>query len=135
MGTRLKFYSDESAYVKLVDETKQNYTFWEQKCRGNIKYSVVTDNNKYFLQTITIGIYFTDLGHGWGPAVIDSLNEVRFIQENQKRLTDERSYWIGGSTNSEPGIITYADYLLTATGNLSLNNTVFISTCNQFFVT
>ena len=38
----------------------------------------------------------------WEPAVLNNQTELDFIRIAQKGLSHDRSYWIGGSTNSEP---------------------------------
>ena len=58
------------------------------------------------------------LGNGWGPAVIDSDEELAAIREDQKELEFIDNYWIGGSTDERSGrIIQIADYNNTALGN------------------
>ena len=53
------------------------------------------------------------MGDGWSPAVINDRMEFNFIREAQRGLTDNRSYWIGGSTNAEDfdtfGLTPYMD--------------------------
>ena len=57
------------------------------------------------------------LGDGWAPAVINSPSELSFIKEKQKFLSNNRTYWIGGSTNIEIGeIITLFDYMTSESG-------------------
>ena len=34
IGDMLTFYSEESAFMKLVETTKQGFTYWNQKCSG-----------------------------------------------------------------------------------------------------
>ena len=58
-----------------------------------------------------------DLGHGWAPSVVDSATELILIKAIQKEMTDNRSYWIGGSTDlEERESLTFFDYLPTSIG-------------------
>ena len=36
ISSDLTYYSEESVYMKLFDETKQNYAYWKQQCEGFI---------------------------------------------------------------------------------------------------
>ena len=66
----------------------------------------------------------SELGDGWNLAIIDSPTELIFIIEIQKELDDDKSYWIGGSTNArENASVTYFYYYLNSTGK---ENSTFI---------
>ena len=57
------------------------------------------------------------LGAGWAPAVLNSQVELDFIKEAQKGLSHDRSYWIGGSTDSGAGSnITFSNYNTNSNG-------------------
>ena len=50
-----------------------------------------------------IVLYFLDLGEGWAPAVLNGQREADFIRAGQRLFChNDRSYWIGGSTNVQP---------------------------------
>ena len=56
-------------------------------------------------------VTFSALGNGWDLAIFDSVEELAFIREAQKRLGNINDYWIGGFTDSESGrIIQYSAY-------------------------
>ena len=62
--------------------------------------------------------YISALGNGWAPAILNTEQEMTFIQEAQKGLNDFRNYWIGGFTYSEPGSkIGYSRYYTISSGN------------------
>ena len=45
-------------------------------------------------------LYFLELGREWAPAVINSPVEENLLRQAQKfPFVNDRSYWIGGSTN------------------------------------
>ena len=55
--------------------------------------------------------YITDLGSEWAPAILESENELAFIQNAQTGKLNIDNYFIGGFTNEEPGtIIGYSRY-------------------------
>ena len=58
-------------------------------------------------------MYLSELGDGWVPAILNTQVETDFIRQAQKGLTDDRSYWIGGSTNTESGSIIDLNACLT----------------------
>ena len=39
---------------------------------------------------------YLELGSGWVPAVVNDTVELDFIQQQERRSRDDRSYWIGG---------------------------------------
>ena len=42
-------------------------------------------------------IYFSALGEGWAPVLMDNNHERNFITAAQRGINDTRSYWIGGT--------------------------------------
>ena len=47
MGITLRFYSDESSYIKLEDGNNQfNYTDWKRKCEGKATFLVSREGSK-----------------------------------------------------------------------------------------
>ena len=57
---------------------------------------------------------------GWGPAVLNDQTELDFIREAQRGLSHDKSYWIGGSTNSGPwSFIDLREYRTNDSGNLT----------------
>ena len=53
-------------------------------------------------------VFWKEIGDGWAPAVINSQTEHDFIKTEQRTLSNNNNYWIGGSTNIVPG--TSFDY-------------------------
>ena len=35
LANGLQFYTEENAYMVLLNDTKQNYSYWDQECRGD----------------------------------------------------------------------------------------------------
>ena len=64
-------------------------------------------------------LYFQDLGEGWAPAVLNSLEELDFIIGGERDFPIIQSYWIGGSTNATKGsTLQYPDdYSTDGSGN------------------
>ena len=52
-----------------------------------------------------------EIGTGWAPAIINSISELVFIGEHNKMLSNNASFWIGGSTLAE-GKIESSDYMV-----------------------
>ena len=48
-------------------------------------------------------LYFAGLGCGWGPAVLNSDNEISDIRSAVNGSNDATGYWIGGSTDLKEG--------------------------------
>ena len=65
-------------------------------------------------------VIFLDLGEGWVPAVLNNQRELDFIREGQKLFChNDRSYWIGGSTNIQRGsTFNISQYNTGDTGNM-----------------
>ena len=62
--------------------------------------------------------YLSDLGNGWGLAVLDTEEELAFIRESQNNLNNVQNYWIDGSTDRESSrIAQYSQYLSNGSGN------------------
>ena len=64
----------------------------------------------------SVKVIFSDLGEGWAPAVLNNEEELKFIEEGQKKNTMISRYWIGGST-SKDSTIGYSDYYTNGSGN------------------
>ena len=45
--------------------------------------------------------YFSELGDGWAPTVLDTEVEHDFIRQSQRDLGDAQNYFIGGSAFPE----------------------------------
>ena len=59
------------------------------------------------------------LGEGWAPAILNIPEELDFIRKKQKSFSDDRSYWLGGSTNTQPwDHINLNQYRTDDSGNL-----------------
>ena len=56
--------------------------------------------NIYFIYLLLLDIQ--DNGGGWTPFILYSQAQLDFIKQAQKGLSHDRSYWIGGSTDSAP---------------------------------
>ena len=68
---------------------------------------------------------FSEIGTGWIPAILLSDAEYDFIAEMQGRLSNNQSYWIGGSTRTT-GAIDYIHYLPYHIGPGEINSLVGI---------
>ena len=43
------------------------------------------------------------MGEEWYASFLDSSKEMNFIRTGQRSFSDNRGYWIGGKTNTQPG--------------------------------
>ena len=68
-------------------------------------------------------LLFNPLELYWHPAVINSAEELEFIQRNQKNLSNTQDFFIGGSSNSTGIISDFSNYLPNQSGK---NNIVHI---------
>ena len=51
------------------------------------------------------------MGQGWNTVVMNNRMEMNFIREGQRSFSDNRSYWIGGKTDTHPrDIFEYSEY-------------------------
>ena len=59
-----------------------------------------------------------ELPYGWHPAVINSPEELEFIQSNLKKLVNKDEVYIGGTTNfNSTGVLfNFSEYLPNSTG-------------------
>ena len=58
MGITLRFYSDESSYIKLEDENNQfNYTDWKRKCGGKATFLVSREGSSVGVPRVTQCLY------------------------------------------------------------------------------
>ena len=68
----------------------------------------------------TVSKMFSDRalgGQGWRLVIINSLSEYAFIQEEEKKLSDHRDFWIGGSTDAAEGnVVSFCEYVPNSTG-------------------
>ena len=76
---------------------------------------------KGLVETFTFNLQNgTDLGHGWAPVVINSELKYKFIRENQRHLSSNRSFYIGGTTNTGTGEeLEYFEYRPYSIGETS----------------
>ena len=65
---------------------------------------------RLFIYTVII-FPLSEIGAGWVPAIINSTSELVFIGEHHKMLSNNASFWIGGSTLAE-GKIELSDYMV-----------------------
>ena len=71
--------------------------------------------------------YSLDLVAGWGPVMLKYSTELEFIRENQLHLSDNRSYWIGGTTyNEEREQMRFYNYMPNSGGRINLKDPLFI---------
>ena len=47
-------------------------------------------------------LYLSALGDGWAPAILNDQAELDFIRQGQSTFSDDRSCWLGGSTDTQP---------------------------------
>ena len=61
----------------------------------------------------------SELGNGWSPAIADTAEKLKQIEDGQRDLSDYKSFWIGGSTDA-PGTaedtIDYSQYQADESG-------------------
>ena len=88
-------------------------------------------------------MFFSELGDGWAPAVLDTRDEHDFINQSQKGWSDDQNYFIGGSVCPEhTGSFDYYSrdinnmdkpaYLTSHTGNfLSRSPFYILNECKQ----
>ena len=48
-------------------------------------------------------MYFSALGEGWVPVLMDNDHEHNFLRAAQRGINDTRSYWIGGTARWHAG--------------------------------
>ena len=66
---------------------------------------------KQILYFMWICFLLSGLGEGWAPAVLNSRAELNFLKQAQKGFSDDRSYWLGGCTSTQPwSIINLSKY-------------------------
>ena len=66
------------------------------------------------------GLYFTEIGYGWGPATINTIEEYNFIREGQKTFSNSYFYWINGSTDLKRGkTLDFSDYIANNSGKVN----------------
>ena len=41
---------------------------------------------------------FLEIGSGWFPTILSNQAELEFVRENQRKLSNNQSYWIHGTT-------------------------------------
>ena len=61
-----------------------------------------------------------EIGPGWMPTILNSQAEVDFIRDSQKLLSNNISYWIGGSS-TVLGRIELSDYSTRSQGSSKSN--------------
>ena len=53
---------------------------------------------------------FLEIGSGWKPAVLNTVDEFNFIRIGQKSFINSDSFWLSGSTNLN-GTIEFSNYI------------------------
>ena len=65
-------------------------------------------------------IFISELGNGWGSALLESEAELNFIKEADRNISNAKSHWIGGSTNNCCVLdIDHSDYIPDNTGEFA----------------
>ena len=54
--------------------------------------------------------FFSEIGLGWMPAIMNSEAQRDFIRESQRLLSDVRTYFVGGSAPAS-GAFNFSDYI------------------------
>ena len=64
------------------------------------------------------------MGEGWAPAILNHIEDLDTIRHEQPRsFSDDRSYWIGGSTAAQPwSLIDFDQYKKDDSGNQVLSS-------------
>ena len=63
-------------------------------------------------------MFFSEIGNGWKPTVLDTQGEYDFIREGQKSFNSSAPYWVGGSANATlHAFFNYSDYIRDNSGN------------------
>ena len=71
-----------------------------------------------FYGTFPYFVFLSDLSKGWAPAILNSQQEADFLKLAQKMFSHDRSYWLGGSTSSQPwSNISLSEYSPDDSGN------------------
>ena len=67
----------------------------------------------------TVISYFSDMGCGWGPAVLSSLSQIGDIRIAVNGSINDPGYWVGGSTDVESGneVLYFGYYDKTRSGD------------------
>ena len=117
VGRAFEVVSSKSNYKILVQSQPRDYTMWSAKCCGEFSYPF-----HFLLKAINYKLvpklYFSDIGCGWGPAVLNEEREIYIIREAVNGSYDNRRYWIGG-TSDDPhdSIILHSDYYTDRSGS------------------
>ena len=74
-------------------------------------------------------IYFSDIGSGWTPAVLNTKTERNFLKEGQRSFTINVPYWIGGSTDLDSDSIPYSNYMADLSGVTAVIHNDMFSAC------
>ena len=89
------------------------------KLKGVLKF-ILADVKELLIWFKIFGCFIS--GQSSYPAVINSEKEANFIKQAQKGFTDNKSYWIGGSTSADSfSTIGLGNYTGGDTGNSFMN--------------
>ena len=62
-------------------------------------------------------LYSSEIGSGWKPAVLSTLDEYNFIRIGPKSFINSDYYWLGGSTNINwPYVLEFSNYIANNSG-------------------
>ena len=109
------FQIDDKLYRKLGGNARHDYNYWSRKCEGLMILVIyvccsisvlfillIIYSLHYFLVSKKYFKMFLELGKDWTPAIIESQKKLQQIRSNINQLTDQRVFWVGGSTNARP---------------------------------
>ena len=100
----------------------------EQVSRRNFQMLLNIPRSKVlYTWNIYLCIWLQGLGGGWIPVRLTDQEELNFIRVAQRGLSDDRSYWIGGSTASARR--TIIDYTTQYNTSVYAGNLIAIFLC------
>ena len=73
----------------------------------------------FTLTFINLALIFSDLGDLWSPAIPDNDQHLQSIENENKNLSDIRSFYIGGSaqqSSTSPKALSYSSYFKDNSG-------------------
>ena len=65
-------------------------------------------------------LIFSEIGSGWIPTILSDESELDFVVESQRALSNNQSYWIGGSAQTT-GDIDFFHYFPYQTNSGEIN--------------
>ena len=95
----------------LVDVTKYNHESIQTLQGIPMSLWHITRHTHGYLQILQLhqwvltneSSFFSALSEGWAPTILNSPEELDFIRQGQLSFTDDRSYWLGGSSTLNHG--------------------------------